>query len=184
VKVTDITYMRRVNLGNYEHEELSMSAILEDGENVSTAMLTLKNEVHHSLGLVGTPTEAPKKEVKVPEVPKKEETKKETPKKEEKKEVELPPVIDKKEDLPETKEKKPKAKKEEVKPTPYERAKQVHKDLFANLLNKTFPGWSSDKEAIARAKHASLSLEGEDFLDQKGNILTTFSEAVTNLMVA
>lgn len=180
MRVTEISYVRRKNLGSYEYEELSMSAVIEEGENTSEEVDKLKNEVLSALGIVTAPTPEPVKETKVKE---------EKPKVKKEPKQEIPPVIEKEEEetpeppkLPETKEKKAPKKEKVVEPTPYDRDKQTHKDLFANLLNTSFPGWSTDKAAIGRAKHASLAMVGEDFLNEKGEILPTFKEAVNNLM--
>ena len=66
MKITTITYMERKNKGNYEHEEISASANVDDGESFTDAMTSLKNAVHSILH--GILIEVPKAEEIIPEV--------------------------------------------------------------------------------------------------------------------
>ena len=66
MKITTITYMERKNKGNYEHEEISASANVDDGESFALAMASLKNAVHSVLH--GIAIELPKAEEIIPEV--------------------------------------------------------------------------------------------------------------------
>lgn len=45
MKVTEIKYARRYNVGNYEHEEYSVLAILDEGDSMENAVSKLKQEV-------------------------------------------------------------------------------------------------------------------------------------------
>lgn len=36
--INSIRYVRRFNLGDYEHEEMEVSGVLEDGEDLATAI--------------------------------------------------------------------------------------------------------------------------------------------------
>jgi hypothetical protein len=58
--------MERKNKGNYEHEEISASANVDDGESFTDAMTSLKNAVHSILH--GILIEVPKAEEIIPEV--------------------------------------------------------------------------------------------------------------------
>lgn len=49
MKITTVKYMKRKNLGNYEHEEISVEAILSDDESASAAFTGLKTFVTHAL---------------------------------------------------------------------------------------------------------------------------------------
>ncbi len=91
-------YLRRKNLGNYEHEELELSVACEEQADVDATVELLKSKVNRALGLVPTNTLEPKAE-KVEEKPKTEKvtkktTKKKTTKKVEKVEVDSIPTLD------------------------------------------------------------------------------------------
>lgn len=45
VRVTEAKYTRRINLGNYEHEELSLTAIVEDGDTAVGVLAQLKADI-------------------------------------------------------------------------------------------------------------------------------------------
>lgn len=49
MKLTTVKIMRRKNLGNYEHEEITLEAVLAEGEDATTAIVGLKELVHASL---------------------------------------------------------------------------------------------------------------------------------------
>jgi hypothetical protein len=56
-----IEYMRRKNIGNYEHGELRISDVVQDGEDINKKLSELKELVLSNLGLVETQN-APKAE--------------------------------------------------------------------------------------------------------------------------
>ena len=49
MQVTTIKFMKRKNLGNYEHEEISMEAVLQEGEDAGEAALSLMSLVSQAL---------------------------------------------------------------------------------------------------------------------------------------
>ena len=77
MQVVQISFMRRKNLGNYEHAESSATVALQEGENSEEAIAIAQKTV--AVALNG-PVVAPKKEVEV-EVVKEEVAKKKVAKK-------------------------------------------------------------------------------------------------------
>ena len=60
MRVTEVKYMRRYNLGNYEHEEIMLGAALEDGEDHLAALNDLKTDVEAAkAGATSTGSETP-----------------------------------------------------------------------------------------------------------------------------
>lgn len=171
-----IRYLRRKNLGNYEHEELEVSCAIEKGETPSEVFNNVKQFVHESLGL-----SEPKPTAQI-----------ELPLKVEKEKVKNPPKEEVKvsEEKPqeEVKEEKPKAKKETKvkvkitgKATTYDRNLDTAKALLGSFLDNEFPGWRKP-EILKKAGAASRELNGTDFQDAEGNILESFKEAFRSKM--
>lgn len=186
----NIEYMRRVNLGNYEHSELKVSTIVKEDQDINLEIERLKFLVHTHLGIEETdknqltlPIEVAKKSVdkaiepveKVKEkVAVKEELKEEvkTDNKEKKIEVKA------KKSAPETK-----PVKKISKATAYDRALDTHKNLLGSFLDKKYPKWRTS-DSLKKAAEASKALNGTDFLDENGEILDSFKLAFSNYMDA
>lgn len=49
MQITTIKVMKRKNLGNYEHEEITLEAMLSEGEDSALAIIGLKDLVHAAL---------------------------------------------------------------------------------------------------------------------------------------
>ena len=182
--------MRRVNLGNWEHSELKVSTIVKEDQDINMEIEKLKMLVHCHLGIQednkdqlllpfkksNKPVE---KTVAAVEKPKEEIAVKEEVKEEVKQEA---------------KEKKtePKAKKitSETKPvkklfkaTAYDRTINTHKNLLGTFLDKKYPKWRVEP-LLKKALEASKSLNGQDFLDENGDILESFKVSFSSLMDA
>lgn len=171
MKITSIKVMKRKNLGNYEHEEITVEAILAEGESAEVEILKLQTLVDDALnGTLGK--DAPATE---PTPPAKEEKAKQTrakkepaPGKEEpKKETlasgqEIPPTIPS-EDASGSGETKvvgrvdtangAPAKSEAPEASPsvvgkgivaYDSTVKEHRSRFAAYLNTNFPKWTPD----------------------------------------
>lgn len=54
-----VRFLRRKNLGNYEHEEVELSGKLEDGDTVDGCLAKLKLTAETALGLVKKPVNTP-----------------------------------------------------------------------------------------------------------------------------
>ena len=51
MKITTVTYQRVKNLGNYESKRLEISAELDDADDVTEAITTLKQKVREGLNI-------------------------------------------------------------------------------------------------------------------------------------
>lgn len=166
MNIVELKYTQRINLGNYEHAELTATAVIEEGESSFSCVQGLKIFVEAALkGELKDETEpSPKKEVEdIPEI--KEEVKEEPKKKAKKKAV---------------KKKAPAKKKKNV---AYDRANDAHKDEFASVLSEVAPHWKDTIESKTKAKHLSLELVGEDmFSGEDGSVLESFKELVVEGM--
>jgi hypothetical protein len=191
MKVVSVKYLERFNKGNYEHVDIQFDAVLEDGENATDVLHTLKLNAHnffYSQTAVPAPQELQKQEPKEEKV-KKEKVKKEKVEKSKSEEIadvvegqEVPPVIpEEKEEMEEvespfkpTKEEKAKKAKPNIS---YELANKDHRDRLASYLNKDFPNWKSKpkEDLVAFSK----SLDGKEFEDSKGNMLDSFKAEVS-----
>ena len=173
MKFTEIYYLERKNKGNYEHEELSAKALIDEGEDKLAAMLTLKDLVHNALyGTVNKPIEV-KEETKTVEkveaeviTPAKEKKPKE--KKERVSEVTGTPVPDV------IKEENPKASKV----VKYSSAIPEHKSIFGGYLAKKYQESWKTASPVEEIKAFTASLNGQDFLDESGAIVPTFLEMI------
>lgn len=154
MKITEIKYMRRFNLGNYEHEEIEATANLDEGESYIGALAELKNMVHGKHQEPVVPEPLIEEPVVVPEETAVEQTIVEEPKAEE--------IV----------EKKPKrATKKAAKVTNYDRGLDNHKKLLADVLDKNCPNW---KKSGAKVKEISVLMEGKPFLNAEGSVIEDF----------
>lgn len=177
-----VSFMSRLNRGNYEHDELSVSAKVEDGENIRNVIFEIKQVVYESLkGSVSTPSE------KAPKVTKTVEPKVEEPKVEVQTELPLAPAEEKLEEPKAEKKAKvktePKAKTVKApKTTVYDRELDTHKNLIGKWLDSSFRGWN-DKSTISKFGAASRALSGKaEFLDESGEILESFKAEFSKLV--
>ena len=174
MKITTITYMERKNKGNYEHEEISASANIDEGESFAIAMAFLKDAVHsvlhgvaaHELSKFLASSKIPKAEEIIPEVT-----------------------------APAVKEKKTRAKKEiveevtveavipEIKESPslpYNRDLDTHRQLLSSFLNKNHPSWKT-AEGV---KEFSMGLVGKPFLNADGAVVESFAKLLSDFFNA
>lgn len=192
-----IRYMRRANLGNYSHEELDITTVVEEGQDRASAFKELKDFVLEALNLAPEKVEAPKNKIEVKEevkvlkekpLPAKEVKKEEVVVKEEVDTTPAPSHAELKKAVEADKaEKKTPAKKEaiiKVKPTKataYDRTHDPHKALLGKFLDEDYRGWRG-KESLPKAIEASKQLNGSEFQDGEGNILETFKTEFRKLM--
>jgi hypothetical protein len=169
MQVEQITLTRRKPEEQYGHSEITVTATLSEGEDLYLAGIALKEQVYALLGL-GQVVKAP---VPVKELTTKPEVKPE-PVKEEVKET------PKKEEAPK-KEKVVKEPKKPKEPTPsikYDREVEAHRDEFASILNKEFPGWQTNADMKAKAKACSMAMPGEYIFDSEGKVLKSFVDNI------
>jgi DNA-binding protein H-NS len=160
MKVKLVSYLKRKNLGNYEHEQIRLVAELEKGDTVSETISFLKEEAEKHLGQ------------SVETVNSDFETKKahttESPKSEMVAEQDV------------AKPKKASKKSPKNKNVPYSRDITLHTDLVKGLFTKHFPNWR--KDLLVQAKQASIDLVGTDLLDEEGNVLESFEKILVEKM--
>lgn len=167
MKIQTITYMQRKNLGNYEHAEISASAIVSEGEDEAEAVLKLMEYVgaalNKELQVIAKPVEAVVETTPV-EAPKEKKTRSKKTKEETVTETvdafagqDIPQVIT-------------------VDNVKYNRDLDTHRQLLSSYLNKSHPTWKT-KDGV---KEFSSSLVGKPFLDNSGNIIDPFKKVLSD----
>lgn len=194
MRITEMSFEKKVLTGQYEHEMLKVTALLSDGEadpssrvkqlvsfvqtrgdtkldGVSTAVTTQVGATSDTPNPSGTSTSVKTDEVK--ETKKEKKTKKDADAKaDEKTEVKAEEKSEAKtEEKTETKteEKATKSKKS----VPYSRTNEQHKKLVGELLDSRYAGWRSNPNKYVEA---SKKLEGQELLNDEGLILDSFKE--------
>ena len=193
--VTEIKYRRVKNLGNYESEEISLSAVPAEGEDLDAAINRVKAKVLESLGLA---TSSAQKEVATPgpvlanvapvepkPVPRSNVKKaavepakpvdtvvlaavavEEAPKKEEEPKKEEPVVAVVSEEPKKEEPAKPaRARSSVPKTVPYDRSDVAHTKKFAIILSGLDAKWKEDTAKKEKAKTISMAVEKKPFLD-------------------
>jgi len=162
---TNVRYLRRVNLGDYQHEEMEATAAIAEGEDDMNAMETLRNKVNAIMGVT-----VPDNNLSFDDT------------------ITKPQAEALGKAIEETvEEEKPKRKRAPRKPkapktVAYDRENKGHKDEFAAILNDKFPEWKKDKESMKAAKDLSLTLHGTPMFDDKGEILGEFTDKIVETM--
>ena len=153
MKITSIEYSKTVQTGKYEPETLTVSAVLEEGENAVQEIKNLKNIVNAELSGVAsaeaesTMTIAPAPEKKAPA---KKATKKVAKK----------------------------VTKKAAKNVTYDPSIEGHKSEFKILLKEYA---IEDFDVVKRhAKVISETMTGEEIYDSEGKTLATFCQLLTN----
>ena len=194
MKYTEIKFMTRHNKGNYEHEEVTLTAIVGEDEFMSDVMAEMKVKAYQMFSF---PTTAPEKtekveETKVVEAPVKEKKSKKVKPVEEEKSAsekaadmidgqEVPPVIpsDAEEEMEvvESPYKKAPTATPKQKVVTYDLKNKDHRDRLAAFLNKEHPTWKTQPKDKLLA--FSNGLVGKEFEDLNGNMLESFKEIVS-----
>lgn len=197
MRICKMNYLRRLNLGNYEHKEFSAEAVLDETECSTTAAANLRAFVDGEL--TGKPAVEEKKEaakaVQKVVVEEKKEKKAPAPVIAEKKaEAPAPTVIEEKKDEPaaivvEKKEADAPAptavaeKKAKKAPAgadiPYDRTNDTHKKAFQEYL---FATYGTDLEVKKKGGNFSRSYEGQPLLNSAGVVCDAFKEAIAKAM--
>lgn len=178
IKINEVKYGRRYNLGNYEHEDIIVNSAVEDG-SFEEVITELKN-------LVGTYRSPSQDDSQLELLNKVQEVKEEEALEAQTKAITPDPVKEevKKEIKEENKVVKKKAAKKKVgakgksKVIKYDRNSDQHKALLGSYCEEVFgTDWKKDKAVLGKVKQASLlSHDTEDFLDGEGEILESFKE--------
>lgn len=166
-KVTELKYTYRKNLGNYEHEETTVTGIIEGNQSAVEALKELVDLARTDLSKQESSKVEKQEESKQMELVEQPETKVEESA------VEVP------EEKVETKTKSKGKGKAVPKLTPYNRENDLHKKFFSEVLQKHYPEW---KKNVAKAKEVSLELHGSEMLDSEGTVVKSFEDAVIEKM--
>ena len=192
MQFNEIRITKRVQTADYEHEEVTISASLLEGETVEGKAQTVMAEVRHALGLAVDPMLTPAKKpaaiaatvTKTPDVEadkaaaatKKAAADKIVADKAAAAEAKKVEAADKKAEKEKIAAEK-KAATALKKTVQYNRNEQSHKTEFAKILTGINANWK--KEAVPAAQAASLAMEGKPMLDGEGKVLPEFVEALT-----
>lgn len=179
-RINGLKYTRRFNLGNYEHEEISVDVAVEEGADAGSALGEAMDFVLSKGKVVNkqSPTPVAANEPTVSPPPAKETKAKKEKKTEVKEETKVEAPVEKEPEEEKAPEEKP-AKKVRVlgKVTKYNRNLDLHKKLLSEVLDANHKGWRGN---AAKAKDASIKLEEDevDFLDAEGKVLQSFKDAL------
>lgn len=184
--VDQITYTKRMNEGNYNYSELTVTASLEEKDSPLESFEKLKALVHKAL------TSSEKLDYEKEEVESSVETKNDPWANVSEVKSEEAVVADPAPQKAVKKKSPAKKKVEEVKEevvvveetktnyVKYNRDLDAHRQLLSSYLTKSFPTWKS-KSGL---KDFSLSLSGKDFLDENGLIIDSFKTILSDFFNA
>lgn len=207
--INEAKITKRYNTGDYEFEEYTLGAIVDEKESGAEVLQELKKQINEAFtGSVST--EKPKQDKKES---KKEEKKNATAKTsnvddgsddDEDAAIEVPANDDEgteddeaavnedndggddssddAEDEEAEEVAKPVKEKKgghKKKPQNYNRSIEQHKEIFSGILKSVAPEWKKTDASKAKAKSASESMEGLPFLDDEGNVLESFKTKVS-----
>lgn len=186
MKISEAKFTKRFNLGNYEHEEFSLTAIVEEDESAVGVLADLKNCIQESFsGEVASPVDGEADEVDEEEEVKPPKSKKKAAvvEEDEPEEVDEEEVEeDEEEDQPPKKTKAEERKAFKKKPQVYQRGNEAHKEFFSNVLKEVAPNWKKDATSKAKGKLVSMKMEGKEFIDHTGEVVPGFRAEVKKLM--
>lgn len=185
LKIYDARYERTFKVADYESEKFSLATAVEEGDNVAEMFDGMKTIVKNSFSgkAVGVDKTTTTSMAKGTPIAKTETTTTTLPKEDKKVEAKVEAKKEepaKKETKVETKKETPAAttKEKKSKATKYLRANDDHRGTVGSIFDKLLPNWRDIPEAKATAKELSMSMEGEDFLDENGKILESFNEKI------
>jgi len=223
--INEAKMTKRYNTGDYEFEEYTLGAVVDERESGVQVLKELKLQINEAfVGKAATP--AAEKEETVTEKPKKKEKKNAKPTKasviddetnddedssdadaesygestedDEASDTENGDDSDDSSDESEedakpaakaakgkkSDEEKPSKKKFVKKPQTYNRGIEEHKQIFGRLIRSLSPDFNKSDKLKQLVKDVSLEMEGEDFLEENGEVVSTFDAAVKKLMKA
>lgn len=206
MKATEIKYLKRFNLGDYQHEEFGVTLSIDEDANPVEALKEAKAMVHAAQegavvkeSVEETEVESlPEKKSKKPKSEMAPGVKKSKPgqkaKKEEEEDEESEEEIneegseeDENDDESEGEEE---SEQEEVEEKPkrgsksksavYDRTNDLHKNLVGKMLTHYFPEWRTKLKETAVL--TSKKMQGKEFLNKDGMILKTFEDEFVKIM--
>lgn len=203
MKPTEIKFTRRYNVAQYEHEEYSVTALLEDDDSAVDGLVELKEQVAAAYGggaCVGesdedtSSTDESNEEETGEEDTEAEDSENDSDSEEsdeadennEDEEESAPsPKSSKKSSTTKADSKTSSAKagkKFKAKPQVYDRENDTHKKLFSDVLKAVAPDWKKSDASKAKAKSVSQKMAGKEFLDANGVVVSAFKAEVKKLM--
>ena len=188
MKINEIKYEKKFNLGNYESETITVGAAVNDNEDPILVLASLKKFVE-SRGITASEPVAeeqlelkplPLEVTEAPVVALEEEKPKKAKKQRLKAAVE--PWTEDVAAVEETPDPAPAPapapapkKASKLGTTPYNRDLDIHKKILVSALNDQLGNdW---KTKSAKVRDASIKLQGEPFLDKEGLLLQSFMES-------
>lgn len=193
MKISEVKYAKKFNLGNFESEEYSIVVVPGAKETPQEAFEACKLAVAEAYGGATNPTARDVEEVEVEEVVEEvveeddtevveEEVEDEGNDESEEEETEKKPS--KKSASPTAGAKAGKVAGKTFKPKPqnYSRANETHKEIFSNLLKSVAPDWKKSFESKELAKSTSKKMDGTAFLDADGEVIAEFKSKVKKMM--
>lgn len=215
--INEAKVTKRFNLGDYQHEEYTLGAIVDEKDSGAEVLAELKKQILEAYsGEVSSEEEQPKKkEEKKNGKPKASPVASEDDSDEDVSEEDAgddgessendeaadgeaddnndSDAEDSDSDSDESDDaEKPKAsqkgskkdgkKKFRTKAQTYNRSIEQHKEIFSGVLRSVSPDWKKSDKTKALAKKASTELEGENFLDENGEVVESFKSQVAKIM--
>lgn len=184
MQVTEVKFNRRYKVAEYEHEDYTLTAILEKGDKPVAAMASLKADVALAFGGMAEESapepveEKPAKEKKAKKAPEPEEEEIDPEAEEMGEDSEEEEIEEEVEEEKPAKAKKASKKKAQT----YSRSSEQHKEILSTVLKAVAPDWKKTEEGKANAKKTSMEMEGEEFLDENGEVLESFKSQVKKMM--
>ncbi len=195
MRIAEAKFTRRYNVGNYEHEEYSLSSVFDDKDQSAVeALRLLKEDVAAAFSGKSDTAKMPKKKKAAP-VEAADESEEDTEAEEIPATEDSESSSDSDEDDDQDTSSKTKTtsgatsatsktKKFKKKAQVYQRSNETHKEIFSSVMTKATPDWKKTTESKAKAKNTSMKMEGKDFLDEDGEVLKEFSAEVKKLMAS
>lgn len=210
-KISEIKYGRKFNLGNYESEEIALTAVVDEDDDAAEVLADLKTKVAEANAdgsIASTKTTEPEEEEENGSTDDDTETDDDSDSKNDDDGSENEDDDQGSEGDEETEDEdgdkkppkktggakgKPKAgtkgkdktvggKKVKPKAEVYDRENGTHKDIFSNVLTSVDPNWKKSDKTKLKAKKVSEQLEGEAFLDKDGEVVSAFKQSVKKAM--
>lgn len=207
MKATEVKYLKRFNLGDYQHEEFGVTVAINNDIDPVDAMKLCQDWVAQAQSGQEMPlaTQDPKAEslpekkskkpkseiapgVKKPKSAPKAEKEEEEDEEDKEESIEEGYAEEdenddegegEEEDSKEV-EKKPKARAGKSKSASYDRTNDLHKNLVGKMLTHYNPDWRTKLKETAIL--ASKKMQGKEFLNATGSIIKTFEDDFMKLM--
>lgn len=192
MKIFEVRVDLTRQLKQYESDKIGVSAVLEEGEDVHTAINALRDVCLGKLvqGLKGGDkvevevTTVDKNQVELPiQEPTPAKPKPKAKAKPEQVRVETPKVEEVKVEEVKVEVKAEPKVKVKAKEISYDRGSDLHKKHVGKLLDSLYSDWRKDVKKLEAAKKVSIAMEGRNFMDASGEIVDSFRKEFTSEMM-